>query len=152
MLYLLTSAPPPSDGLDRLIRYIIDFYSHGVDEHIMVVSTFWVLFLDITLGYIRGWATGKFSSTTSKKGLGSHAFVFVVVLVSYPLAMLANVQTEADMFIYYLFFSYAASILKNGEAIGIKIPFITKYVSDRVDHHKDEYKEDKETENNDSKT
>lgn len=152
MLYLLASTPPPSDGIDKLIHFIVDFYRHGIDEHIMVAATFWIIFLDITLGYIRGWSTGVFSSTISRKGLGSHAFVFITVSVSYPLAVLANIQTEADMFIYYLFFSYAASILKNGEAIGIKIPFITNYVSERVDPHKDKDKEDKETENNDSKT
>mgnify|MGYP004512283779 FL=1 len=152
MFYLLTSIQqhPPADGLGRLLEYIIDFYSHGIDEHLMVAATFWVIFLDISLGYIRGWACKEFSSTTSRKGLGSHAFVFVTVAISYPLAILANVSTEADMFIYYLFFSYAASILKNGEAIGIKIPFITKYVSDRVDPHKDK-DEDKETETDDSK-
>lgn len=150
MLYLLASAHPPADGLGRLIGYIIDFYAHGIDEHIMVAATFWVIFLDITLGYLRGWVKKEFSSTVSKEGLASHAFVFMTVLISYPLAMLANVSTEADMFIYYLFFSYAASILKNGEAIGIKIPFITRYVSDRVDHHKDE--DEKEKNENDSKT
>lgn len=143
MLYLLTSAPPPSDGFDKLIHYILDFYSHGIDEHLMVAATFWVIILDITLGYIRSWAKKGFSSTISREGLGSHIFVFVTVAVSYPLAVLANVSTEADMFIYYLFFSYAASILKNGEAIGIKIPFITKYVSERVDPHKDEDKKEK---------
>lgn len=149
MLYLLTSLHTyHPDGFSRLIMYIIDFYTHGIDEHIMVASTFWVIILDITLGYLRSWVNKEFSSTISKEGLVSHVFVFVTVLISYPLAMLANVTTEADMFIYYLFFSYAASILKNGEAIGIKIPFITKYVSDRVDHHKTEYKE---TKNNDSK-
>ena len=137
MLYLLTSTHPPADGLGRLIGYIADFYSHGIDEHLMVAATFWVI-LDITLGYIRSWARKEFSSTISKEGLGSHVFIFVTVAISYPLAVLANVTTEADMFIYYLFFSYAASILKNGEAIGIKIPFITKYVSDRVDPHKNE--------------
>lgn len=148
MLYLLTSTHTPPDGLGRLIGYIIEFYAHGIDEHIMVAATFWVIFLDITLGYLRGWVKKEFSSSVSKEGLVSHAFVFITVLVSYPLAMLANVTTEADMFIYYLFFSYAASILKNGEAIGIKIPFITKYVSDRVDHHKDD--NEKEKNQNDS--
>ena len=151
MLYLLTSTHPPADGLGRLIGYIADFYSHGIDEHLMVAATFWVIVLDITLGYIRSWARKEFSSTISKEGLGSHVFIFVTVAISYPLAVLANVTTEADMFIYYLFFSYAASILKNGEAIGIKIPFITKYVSDRVDPHKNE-DEDKETKTDDSKT
>jgi len=153
LLNLLTSIQQqhaPADGLGRLIQYIIDFYSHGIDEHLMVAATFWVIFLDISLGYIRGWANKGFSSTVSREGLGSHAFVFVTVAISYPLAVLANVTTEAVMFIYYLFFSYAASILKNGEAIGIRIPFITKYVSDRVDPHKNEDK-DKETETNDSK-
>jgi toxin secretion/phage lysis holin len=113
----------------------------------MVAATFWVIILDISLGYIRGWARKEFSSTISKEGLGSHAFIFVTVAISYPLAVLANVTTEADMFIYYLFFSYAASILKNGEAIGIKIPFITKYVSDRVDSHKNEDEVKKEKNN-----
>ena len=147
MLYLLSSAHPPSDGMGGLIVYIIDFYRHGIDDHLMVAGMFWVLFLDITLGYIKGWAKKEFSSTTSREGLGSHAFVFITVAISYPLAVLANVTTEADMFIYYLFFSYAASILKNGESIGIKIPFITKYVSDRVDHHKNTDKQDKESSN-----
>lgn len=144
MLYLLATAHPPADGLDKLIRYIVDFYAHGIDEHMMVAATFWVIILDITLGYLRGWVNKDFSSTTSKKGLANHIFVFITVLISYPLAILANVGTEADMFIYYLFFSYAASILKNGEAIGINVPFITKYVSDRVDHHKDEDKNETE--------
>lgn len=150
MLYLLTSIQqqhPPADGLGRLIQYIIYFYSHGIDEHLMVAATFWVIILDISLGYIRSWARKEFSSTISKEGLGSHAFIFVTVAISYPLAVLANVTTEADMFIYYLFFSYAASILKNGEAIGIKIPFITKYVSDRVDPHKNEDEVKKEKNN-----
>lgn len=148
MLYLLTSTQPPADGLGRLIGYIIDFYSHGIDEHLMVAATFWVIILDISLGYIRSWARKEFSSTTSKEGLGSHAFIFVTVAISYPLAVLANITTEADMFIYYLFFSYAASILKNGEAIGINVPFITKYVSDRVDHHKDEDEDKTQKEKN----
>ena len=148
MLYLLATADPPADGLNRLALYIIDFYNHGIDEHLMVAATFWVIILDVTLGYLRGWVTKDFSSTISKKGLASHVFVFIVVLISYPLAMLANVNTEADMFIYYLFFSYAASILKNGEAIGINVPFITKYVSDRVDHHKDEDEDKTQKEKN----
>lgn len=147
MLYLLATTHPPADGLDKLIHYIVDFYAHGIDEHMMVAATFWVIILDITLGYLRGWVNKDFSSTVSKKGLANHIFVFIVVLISYPLAILANVATEADMFIYYLFFSYAASILKNGEAIGINVPFITKYVSDRVDHHKDEDEVKKEKNN-----
>lgn len=149
MLYLLATAHPPADGLDKLMHYIVDFYAHGIDEHMMVAATFWVIILDITLGYLRGWVNKDFSSTTSKKGLANHIFVFITVLISYPLAILANVGTEADMFIYYLFFSYAASILKNGEAIGINVPFITKYVSDRVDHHKDEDKNETEKNKND---
>ena len=147
MLYLLATAHPQPDGLSRLIGYIIEFYNHGIDEHMMVAATFWVIILDITLGYLRGWVNKDFSSTVSKKGLANHIFVFITVLISYPLAILANVGTEADMFIYYLFFSYAASILKNGEAIGINVPFITRYVSDRVDHHKDEDEVKKEKNN-----
>lgn len=133
------------DGIGKLIRFIIDFYRNGIDDHPMVFALFIILMLDILLGYLRAWAGKGFSSSVSRAGLANHFFVFVTGFIAYPLAVLGNVTTEADMFLYYLFFSYAASIIKNADTIGLRVPYISNYISQHVDHHKENEEVNNET-------
>lgn len=124
------------DGLFGIFQVVKDFYEHGIDEHLWVFLLMLVITADIILGVSRAWAYHEFSSSKFRKGLVSHTAMLIIVAVSYPFMIYMNLGGAMDAFIFAMLSAYGASILASLSALGVKIPFIDRYVKKNIDKDK----------------
>ena len=130
---------PPEDSTDGLMHllYIIgDFYSKGIDDHLIVAGLLFVIIIDILLGTSCAWAYHEYKSYKFRRGLVSHVAMFTLTAILYPLFMFAGLSGGADSFIFAMIFAYLSSILANLARLGVHIPYIDSFVRNNIDSHK----------------
>ena len=138
------------DGIFGIFQVVKDFYDHGIDEHIWVFLLMVIIFADIMVGVSRAWAFHEFSSSKFRKGLVSHIAMFTFVAIFYPCAILMNLGSVIDTFIFAMIAAYGSSILASLSALGVEIPYIDKYVKKNIDKEKFFLNSEEEKENNDN--
>ena len=129
-----------ADGLMHLLHIIGDFYSNGIDEHLIVAALLFVIILDIILGTSCAWVYREYKSYKFRRGLVSHVTMFTLTAVLYPLFMFAGLSSGADSFILAMIFAYGSSIIANLARLGIHIPFLDSFIRNNIDSHKFELK------------
>ena len=137
------------DGIFGLFDVVRDFYAHGIDEHPWVAILVIIIFSDIAVGVSRAWAAHELSSTKFRKGVVSHTAMIVFVAMFYPFANFMNLTSIVDTFIFAMIAAYTSSILASLSALGVKIPYIDKYVKRNIDKEKF-FLNSEEKENNDN--
>lgn len=134
-------APKDStDGVMHLLHVIGEFYSNGIDEHLIVAALLFVIIFDIVLGVSCAWVYREYKSYEFRRGLVSHTTMFTLTAILYPLFMFAGLSTAADSFILAMIFAYTSSILANLARLGIYIPFLDNFIRNNIDSHKFELK------------
>lgn len=130
-------APEDStDGIMHLLHIIGDFYSNGIDDHLIVAALLFVIIFDILLGTSCAWVYHEYKSYKFRRGLVSHITMFTLTAILYPLFMFAGLSGGADSFIFAMIFAYVSSILANLARLGIHIPYIDSFVRKNIDSHK----------------
>lgn len=125
-----------SDGIMHLLHIIGDFYSEGIDDHLIVAALLFVIIFDIILGTSCAWVYHEYKSYKFRRGLVSHVTMFTLTAVLYPLFMFAGLSEGADSFIFAMIFAYTSSVLANLARLGIHIPFIDSFIRNNIDSHK----------------
>ena len=135
--YIQGLAPEDStDGIMHLLHIIGDFYSNGIDDHLIVAALLFVIIIDILLGTSCAWAHHEYKSYKFRRGLVSHVTMFTLTAILYPLFMFAGLSGGADSFIFAMIFAYLSSILANLARLGVHIPYIDSFVRNNIDSHK----------------
>lgn len=129
-----------TDGIMHLIHLIGEFYSNGIDEHLIVATLLFTIVFDIILGVSCAWVYREYKSYKFRRGLVSHTTMFTLTAILYPLFMFAGLSTAADSFILAMIFAYGSSILANLARLGIYIPFLDHFIRNNIDSHKFELK------------
>ena len=129
-----------TDGIMRLLHIIGEFYSNGIDEHLIVATLLFTIVFDIILGVSCAWVYREYKSYKFRRGLVSHTTMFTLTAILYPLFMFAGLSTAADSFILAMIFAYGSSILANLARLGIYIPFLDNFIRNNIDSHKFELK------------
>ena len=130
-------APEDStDGIMHLLHIIGDFYSKGIDDHLIVAALLFVIIIDILLGTSCAWVYHEYKSYKFRRGLVSHVTMFTLTAILYPLFMFAGLSEGADSFIFAMIFAYLSSILANLARLGVHIPYIDSFVRNNIDSHK----------------
>lgn len=124
------------DGIFGVFDVVRDFYAHGIDEHLWVFLLMIIIFSDIVIGVSRAWAAHELSSSKFRKGLVSHTAMITFVAIFYPFAVFMNLGGVLDSFIFAMIAAYGSSILASLSALGVKIPYIDKYVKRNIDKEK----------------
>lgn len=137
------------DGIFGLFDVVRDFYAHGIDEHPWVLILVIIIFSDIAVGVSRAWAAHELSSSKFRKGVVSHTAMVVFVAMFYPFAIFMNLTSIVDTFIFAMIAAYTSSILASLSTLGVKIPYIDKYVKRNIDKEKF-FLNSEEKENNDN--
>ena len=130
---------PPEDSADgilHLFQVVGDFYSKGIDDHLIVAALLLVIIIDILLGTSCAWAHHEYKSYIFRRGLVSHVTMFTLTAILYPLFMFAGLSEGADSFIVAMIFAYVSSILANLARLGVHIPYIDNFVRNNIDSHK----------------
>lgn len=125
-----------TDGIVHLFQVIGDFYSKGIDDHLIVAALLFVIIIDILLGTSCAWAHHEYKSYIFRRGLVSHVTMFTLTAILYPLFMFAGLSEGADSFIIAMIFAYVSSILANLARLGVHIPYIDSFVRNNIDSHK----------------
>lgn len=129
--------PRDPDGIFKVISIINDFYNNGIDEHLAVLALLCLIVADILLGVARAWAQHTFSSSKLRKGIVSHVTMFLAVFLTYPFFVYSGQVGFINSFIFAMIASYGASILKNLSILGVKLPYLDKFVERNIDHDKE---------------
>ena len=124
------------DGIFGLFDVIKDFYAHGIYDHPWVFLLMIIIFSDIAIGAARAWAFHEFSSSKFRKGLVGHIAMFVFVAMFYPFATFMNLGGIIDTFIFAMITAYGSSILASLSALGVRIPYIDKFIRQNIDADK----------------
>ena len=124
----------------HLLHIIGEFYSNGLDEHLVVALLLFVIIFDIVLGTSCAWVYHEFLSFKFRRGLTSHVTMFTLTAILYPLFMFAGLSSAADSFIFAMVFAYVSSVLANLARLGIHIPFLDSFIRNNIDSHKFELK------------
>ena len=130
---------PPEDSADgilHLFQVVGEFYSKGIDDHLIVAALLFVIIIDILLGTSCAWAYHEYKSYKFRRGLVSHVAMFTLTAILYPLFMFAGLSGGADSFILAMIFAYVSSILANLARLGVHIPYIDSFVRNNIDSHK----------------
>ena len=125
-----------ADGIIHLFQVVGDFYSKGIDDHLIVAALLLVIIIDILLGTSCAWAHHEYKSYIFRRGLVSHVTMFTLTAILYPLFMFAGLSEGADSFIIAMIFAYVSSILANLARLGVHIPYIDSFVRNNIDSHK----------------
>lgn len=125
-----------SDGIVHLFQVVGDFYSKGIDDHLIVAALLFVIIIDILLGTSCAWVYHEYKSYKFRRGLVSHVAMFTLTAILYPLFMFAGLSGGADSFIFAMIFAYLSSILANLARLGVHIPYIDSFVRNNIDSHK----------------
>lgn len=125
-----------ADGLMHLLHIIGEFYSKGIDDHLIVAALLFVIIIDILLGTSCAWVYHEYKSYKFRRGLVSHVTMFTLTAILYPLFMFAGLSGGADSFIIAMIFAYLSSILANLARLGVHIPYIDSFVRNNIDSHK----------------
>ena len=135
--YIQGLAPEDStDGIIHLFQVVGDFYSKGIDDHLIVAALLFVIIIDILLGTSCAWAHHEYKSYIFRRGSVSHVTMFTLTAILYPLFMFAGLSEGADSFIIAMIFAYVSSILANLARLGVHIPYIDSFVRNNIDSHK----------------
>ena len=126
------------DGLWAILNVIKDFYDTGIDDHFFVFILLILIVADVVTGFCKAWALKIFSSRKARTGIVTHSAIFIITAIGYPFFLLANAGSIADMIITALCASYGASLVANLDILGLKIPYISTFINERVDNHKRE--------------
>nr|DAT43090.1 MAG TPA: holin [Bacteriophage sp.]DAV69780.1 MAG TPA: holin [Caudoviricetes sp.] len=124
------------DGLWAIIEVVKDFYETGIDDHFFVFILLVLVVADVVTGFCKAWALKNFSSRKARTGIVTHSAIFIITAIGYPFFLFANAGALADMIITALCASYGASLVTNLDILGLKIPYITTFINERVDNHK----------------
>lgn len=130
---------PPEDspdGITHLFQVVGEFYSTGIDDHLIVAALLFVIIIDILLGTSCAWVYHEYKSYKFRRGLVSHVAMFTLTAILYPLFMFAGLSGGADSFIFAMIFAYLSSILANLARLGVHIPYIDSFVRNNIDSHK----------------
>ena len=111
------------DGIWAIIEVVKDFYETGIDDHFFVFVLFVLVIADVITGFCKAWAL-------------KNSAIFIITAIGYPFFLFANAGALADMIITALCASYGASLVTNLDILGLKIPYITTFINERVDNHK----------------
>lgn len=125
-----------SDGITHLFQVVGEFYSTGIDDHLIVAALLFVIIIDILLGTSCAWVYHEYKSYKFRRGLVSHVAMFTLTAILYPLFMFAGLSGGADSFIFAMIFAYLSSILANLARLGVHIPYIDSFVRNNIDSHK----------------
>lgn len=132
----VTYVKPEPDGLMHILHIIGNFYEDGIDDHLAVFALLVVIVFDILLGFSRAWAQHSYSSSKFRKGLVSHVAMFLITALAYPLCVFAGLEMAVDAFIISMLFAYGSSILANLSALGVRIPYVDKFIRQNIDTDK----------------
>ncbi|MCE2265863.1 phage holin family protein [Streptococcus thermophilus] len=124
------------DGLYEVLNIVRVFYEHGIDEHLSVCLLIEMIGSDIVLGVSRAWAFHELSSFKFRKGLVSHLATALFVIIFYPFAIFMHLGSVIDTFIYAMMAAYGSSILANLSSLGVKFPYIDRYIRLNIDKEK----------------
>jgi toxin secretion/phage lysis holin len=124
------------DGLWAILNVVKDFYETGIDDHFFVFILLILIVADVITGFCKAWALKEFSSRKARIGIVTHSAIFVIAAIGYPFFLFANASSLADMIITALCASYGASLVTNLDILGLKIPYVTTFINERVDNHK----------------
>lgn len=126
------------DGLGAILAVVKKFYETGIDDHFFVFILLILIVADVITGFCKAWALKNFSSRKARTGIVTHSAIFVITAIGYPFFLFANAGSIADMIITALCASYGASLVTNLDILGMRIPYITTFINERVDNHKRE--------------
>ena len=148
----VTNVKPEPDGLMHILHIIGKFYHDGIDDHLAVFALLVVIVFDILLGFSRAWAHHSYSSSKFRKGLVSHVAMFLITALAYPLCVFAGLGIAVDAFIISMLFAYGSSVLANLSALGVRIPYIDKFIRQNIDADKFDVDNADYTNNDEEKT
>lgn len=132
----VVNVKPEPDGLMHILHIIGKFYEDGIDDHLAVFALLVVIIIDISLGFSHAWAQHSYSSSKFRKGLVSHIAMFLITALAYPLCVFAGLGVAVDAFIISMLFAYGSSVLANLSALGVRIPYIDKFIRQNIDADK----------------
>ena len=132
----VANVKPEPDGLMHILHIIGKFYEDGIDDHLAVFALLVVIIIDILLGFSHAWAQHNYSSSKFRKGLVSHIAMFLITALAYPLCVFAGLGVAVDAFIISMLFAYGSSVLANLSALGVRIPYIDKFIRQNIDADK----------------
>ena len=117
--------------MDELTNVYLNFHILAFDKHPLFSLLVFLVFIDIVLGYAKGWATKKWDSSKARKGLVTHSLLVVILMFVYPQVKRYGFTPVVDAFLVGFCLSYGGSIAANWRALGGWLP---KGLIERLDY------------------